>query len=107
MKKLFTTLTLVFAISAFAMAQSNSTTSEATKATTTVNAADHSQSTNAADCTPEKMKECKEGASSSKSCCSSKSTSSNSSAASALGKEGDKAKTVSIGASAKKSEKSE
>lgn len=53
-EKLFTTLTLVFAISAFAMAQSNSTTSEATKATTTVNAADHSQSTNAADCTPEK-----------------------------------------------------
>jgi len=107
MKKLFTTFALIVAMSAIAMAQSNSTTTETTKANITVNAADQSQNANPADCSPEMMKECKAGNSGKKSCCSSKGNTSASSAAGSLGNEGDKAKTVSIGMSAKKPAKTE
>jgi hypothetical protein len=105
MKKIITTLCLVFAICTFAVAQSTTSTANTTKATPTVNATDKMESKDAANCTPEMMKECKAGESGTKSCCSHAGAASSDNAGSTLGKEGDKAKTVTIGMSAKKPEK--
>lgn len=113
MKKIVLTLSIAFAACTFAVAQSNQT-SDVTKATPVVNASDASEKSKDANCTPEMMKECSSAdakGSSAKSCCSSKSSSASSEAsatpASSLAKEGDKAKTVSIGMSAKKPENKE
>lgn len=114
MKKIITTLILAIAITTFAMAQNSTTSADAAKATPTVNAADHMKSENAANCTPEMQKECtpemmkscgNADASASKSCCHATGATGDNKVGSTLGKEGDKAKTVTIGMSAKKPEK--
>ncbi|MFN3939643.1 MAG: hypothetical protein ACK4IY_03585 [Chitinophagales bacterium] len=119
MRKVLFTISIAFAACTFVVAQSNNT-ADVTKATPVVNAS-ASDPSKEASCTPEMMKACGSDAakcssdkascnsneaksSSAKACCSSTSADAKATPASALSKEGDKAKTVTIGMSAKKPE---